>query len=52
ETIDLAAVLRGRGGERRLFELALVAGLDPATGDYRIQSAEVGGDSLHPGDPS
>jgi type IV secretion system protein VirB11 len=52
ETIDLVAVLRGRGGERRLFELGLVAGLDPATGDYRIQSAEVGGDSLHPGDPS
>ncbi|MGN5509355.1 ATPase, T2SS/T4P/T4SS family, partial [Campylobacter coli] len=49
ETIDLVAVLRGRSGERRLFELALVAGLDPTTGDYRIQSAEVGGDSLHPG---
>ena len=49
ETIDLVAVLRGRGCERRLSELALVAGLDPATGDYRVQSAEAGGD---PGDPS
>ena len=39
ETIDLVAVLRGRGSERRLSELALVAGLDPATGDYRVQSA-------------
>ncbi len=46
ETIDLVAVLRGRGTERRLAELALVAGLDPATGDYRVQSAEAGGDPL------
>jgi P-type conjugative transfer ATPase TrbB len=45
ETIDLVAVLRGRGSERRLSELALVAGLDPATGDYRVQPAEAGGDS-------
>ena len=44
ETIDLVAVLRGRGSERRLAELALVAGLDPATGDYRVQSAGAGGD--------
>ena len=43
ETIDLVAVLRGRGGERRLSELALIAGLDPATGDYRVQPAEAGG---------
>ena len=49
ETIDLVAVLRGRGGERRLSELALVAGLDPATGDYRVQPAEAGG---VPGDQS
>jgi type IV secretion system protein VirB11 len=47
ETIDLVAVLRGRGSERRLAELALVAGLDPATGDYSVQSAEAVGD---PGD--
>ena len=52
ETIDLVAVLRGRGSERRLSELALVAGLDPATGDYRVQSAGAGGDLLPPGDPS
>ena len=49
ETIDLVAVLRGRGSERRLSELALIAGLDPATGDYRVKPAEAGGD---PGDLS
>ena len=48
ETIDLVAVLRGRGSERRLSELALIAGLDPATGDYRVQSAGAGGDLLPP----
>jgi len=52
ETIDLVAVLQGRGSERRLSELALIAGLDPATGDYRVQSAGAGGDLLPPGDPS
>ncbi|WP_395698467.1 P-type conjugative transfer ATPase TrbB [Methylocella sp.] len=52
ETIDLVAVLRGRGADRRLAELATVAGLDPATGDYRVLSAEVGGDPSSPGDPS
>jgi len=52
ETIDLVAVLRGRGSERRLSELALIAGLDPATGDYRVQSAGAGGDPLPLGDPS
>ena len=52
ETIDLVAVLRGRGSERRLSELALIAGLDPATGDYRVQSAGAGGDLLPLGDPS
>lgn len=30
ETIDLIAVLSGRGAERRLSELATIAGLDPA----------------------
>jgi type IV secretion system protein VirB11 len=44
ETIDLVAVLRGRSSERRLSELALIAGLDPATGDYLVQPAEAGGD--------
>lgn len=38
ETIDLIAVLAGRGGSRRLVELAEVRGLDPVTGAYRIQS--------------
>jgi P-type conjugative transfer ATPase TrbB len=52
ETIDLVAVLRGRGSERRLAELGLVAGLDPATGDYRVQSAGAGGDPTLPGEPS
>ena len=52
ETIDLVAVLRGRGSERRLSELALVACLDPATGDYRVQSAGAGGAPLSLGDPS
>jgi type IV secretion system protein TrbB len=52
ETIDLVAVLRGRGSERRLAELGLVAGLDPATGDYRVLSAEAGGDPMLPGEPS
>ncbi len=42
ETIDLVAVLTGRGSARRLTELARVAGLD-ATGDYQLTPA---------GDPS
>lgn len=52
ETIDLVAVLHGRGSERRLAELALIAGLDPATGDYRVQSAEARGQSSLTGDRS
>ncbi len=35
ETIDLVAVLAGRGSERRLAELARVTGLSPA-GDYLL----------------
>ena len=42
ETIDVVAVLRGRGSERRLAELGLVTGLDPVTGDYRVAPAETG----------
>ena len=38
ETIDLVAVLAGRGGQRRLVELARVAGLT-ATGDYAVVPA-------------
>ena len=39
ETIDIVAVLSGRGAERRLAEIAHVDGLDPATGDYRTLNA-------------
>ncbi|MDK1494561.1 P-type conjugative transfer ATPase TrbB [Sinorhizobium sp. 7-81] len=35
DTIDLIAVLSGRGTDRRLAEIAMVDGLDPVTGDYR-----------------
>ena len=38
ETIDLIAVLSGRGGQRRLTELAVVSGLDEL-GDYRLAPA-------------
>ena len=38
ETIDLIAVLSGRGSARRLTELARVDGLG-ATSDYRLSSA-------------
>ncbi len=34
ETIDVVAVLAGRGSQRRLAELATVKGLDPRTLDY------------------
>jgi type IV secretion system protein VirB11 len=40
ETIDMVAVLAGRGAERRLAELAFVAGLDPRTADYLVVDAE------------
>ena len=32
--------------------LAIVVGLDPATGDYRVLSAGAGGDPMLPGEPS
>jgi P-type conjugative transfer ATPase TrbB len=38
ETIEIVAVLAGRGAERRLAELARVTGLGP-TGDYALSSA-------------
>ncbi|HQS44902.1 MAG TPA: P-type conjugative transfer ATPase TrbB [Xanthobacteraceae bacterium] len=50
DTIDCIAVLSGRGSERRLAELALVAGLDPATGDYRVIPAAAGGETIPQGD--
>ena len=37
ETIEIIAVLAGRGAERRLVDLAHVEGLDPQ-GDYRLTS--------------
>jgi type IV secretion system protein VirB11 len=46
ETIDIVAVLSGRGAERRLAEITHVDGLDPATGDYRTINALLS--SQHP----
>ncbi|WP_433951769.1 P-type conjugative transfer ATPase TrbB [Brevundimonas bullata] len=43
ETIDVIAVLAGRGPDRRLVELARVEGLDP-TGDYRLAPLTPPGD--------
>ncbi|CCV09103.1 conjugal transfer protein trbB [Mesorhizobium metallidurans STM 2683] len=43
ETIDLVAVLSGRGSARRLSELARVDGLRP-DGDYRVEPAVLDGD--------
>ncbi|ESX58343.1 P-type conjugative transfer ATPase TrbB [Mesorhizobium sp. M0615] len=43
ETIDLVAVLSGRGSARRLSELARVDGLRP-DGDYRVAPAVLDGD--------
>ncbi|MFG1374272.1 P-type conjugative transfer ATPase TrbB [Xanthobacter oligotrophicus] len=50
ETIDVIAVLSGRGSERRLAELATVAGLDPVAGDYRVVSAEAERNPMLTGD--
>ncbi|MBZ9756986.1 P-type conjugative transfer ATPase TrbB [Mesorhizobium sp. ESP6-5] len=44
ETIDIVAVLAGRGSARRLVEIALVDGLDPTTGDYRILEPKIEAD--------
>jgi type IV secretion system protein VirB11 len=38
ETINVIAVLAGRGAQRRLIELAAVEGLDKR-GDYRLATA-------------
>lgn len=43
ETIDLVAVLSGRGSARRLSELARIDGLRP-DGDYRVAPAVLEGD--------
>jgi P-type conjugative transfer ATPase TrbB len=45
ETIDVIAVLSGRGAQRRLSELTVVDGLDPATGAYRIFPFQTNGES-------
>ena len=50
ETIDLIAVLCGRGGERRLAELTCVLGLD-AAGDYRLGPAFIEPSDVLQGDP-
>jgi type IV secretion system protein VirB11 len=50
ETIDIIAVLAGRGAQRRLAELSFVAGLDPATADYLVLPPDMGGDSTLDGD--
>lgn len=42
ETIDLVAVLAGRGAQRRLVEIALVCGLDSQTQDYSVLEAKLG----------
>jgi type IV secretion system protein VirB11 len=44
DTIDVVAVLSGRGSARRLTEIVLVDGLDPITGDYRTLSAQLPSD--------
>lgn len=52
ETIDVVAVLRGRGADRRLSELAAVSDLDPVTGDYRVLRIEPDGDPTPSGGSS
>ena len=51
ETIDLVAVLSGRGSARRLAELARVEGLGP-DGDYRITHPSPLATPTSTGDPS
>jgi type IV secretion system protein TrbB len=54
ETIDIIAVLSGRGAARHLVEIALVDGLDPANGEYRTLNAQLESDPHHlpKGDPA
>ncbi len=51
ETINIVAVLAGRGSARRLAELAFVTGLDPASGDYLVVPAGTDDDAPLSGDP-
>ncbi len=48
DTIDIIAVLSGRGSARRLAEIALVGGIDAVTGDYRILNAQLPPDCQPP----
>ncbi|NIE81491.1 P-type conjugative transfer ATPase TrbB [Asaia sp. As-1742] len=48
ETIDMIAVLSGRGNARRLTELATVDGLDLLTGDYRLGYSAASASAGHP----
>ena len=50
ETIDIIAVLAGRGTQRRLTELSFVTGLDPASGDYLVLPPEAGSHLSSKGD--
>jgi type IV secretion system protein VirB11 len=52
ETINIVAVLAGRGSARRLVELGFVVGLDPANGDYLIVPAVTSVDAPLTGDPA
>ena len=52
ETIDIVAVLAGRGSVRRLAELGFVAGLDPASGDFLVVPAIASDDTPLTGDPA
>jgi type IV secretion system protein TrbB len=52
ETINIVAVLAGRGSARRLAELGFIAGLDPASGDYLVVPAVASEDAPLPGDPT
>uniref|UniRef100_B0SV63 P-type conjugative transfer ATPase TrbB n=1 Tax=Caulobacter sp. (strain K31) TaxID=366602 RepID=B0SV63_CAUSK len=50
ETIDIVAVLSGRGSQRRLAELARVEGLGPS-GDYQIKPADAASAVFPPATP-
>ena len=50
ETIDIIAVLAGRGAQRHLAELSLVVGIDPASGDYLVLPSEADGHPSSNGD--
>jgi CheY-like chemotaxis protein len=47
DTVDVVAVLAGRGAKRRLVEIAFVVGIDPDTRDYRLIEAKVPATQTH-----